>query len=201
MATSTDNLLTKLKSIMHDMHDHKIEAEDLEKLYFSEVNTNTAFTLLLSSVAATFSTSLSKGECVNGVTFISEVVDFFSNDAVTQGDYNATIQSIKYGEDEFTSPGLSPACEAYGERLKAFCEEALDLFNRCKEVLDLYNDTEISSALTALSGDSIPWYDNLTVADFTSGITAAEQYKKLINNEAVTTGDYAATVAKWARIS
>lgn len=199
MASATEILHSKMRFIIQDMAAHQQEAIDLKKLYFSEVDSDTVFSALLSALAATFSTKLTKGECVNGATFVGEVVDFFTNSAVTQGDYHATIQSVKYGNHEYTSPGISPACEAYGERLKAFAEVALDLFLRCLEALDIYTDNEIADALGALSGDQVPWVE-VSVADFTAGITLIEQYKKMINNEAVSTADYGATVAKWERL-
>ena len=199
MTTSTEKLDEQMKLAMAAMVTIQAEAKDIEDLYWAEVSTDATFSALGTGDAATFSTKLTKQEVINALTIAEQLRKFFGNVAMTQADYWNNMHGIRYGNDERTSPGISTAIEAFGTRAVSLIGTLLTEFNRAQEILDIYFDTSISAAIAAVTVEETPWYE-YTKDDFTNGITLVENFKKLINNEAPTTGDYAATVAAWQKI-
>lgn len=197
--TSTEIMETKIKAFMTSMIWIQNECVDLSKLYWSEINTDSTYSALASSAAATFSTNLTKQEIINALSYAEQLDKMFTNQALTQSDYLLNIQGIIYGNDAYASPGISVAIEDFGVRSVALCESSLQLFKDSKNMLDIYFDTEISGAVGAISGEELPWY-NFSKSDFTESIGFIEAFNKLINNEAAATGDYGATVSKWRKI-
>jgi hypothetical protein len=200
MSPATEVIETKIKAFITTFKDMQPESSDLSKLYWSEVNTDTVYTALISSAAATHSTKLTKHVVSNALTGAEQVDKSFTNQALTQSDYLQNVQGIIYGNDEYaTAGGISTAIEAFGERSVTFCTSSLQLFKDAKDILDLYFDTEISAAVGAVTGEELPWYE-FSKSDFTEAVTMIEAFKKLINNEVATQGDYGATIAKWRKI-
>lgn len=199
MINLTLELENEIKSFTNQMKNIWLEAEDIYKIYWS-AGPSSELSGLANGDAATVSTKLTKLEITNGLTFCEELIDFFTNDAVAQADYMATIQNIYYGNNAAVSP-ISVAVEALGSRLYNLAGTCWTQHNKAKSLLDFYNDTEISAAIGAISTTTVVFGANANKSLFTSGMTLIEQFKKMINNEAVTTGDYAATVAKWEQIA
>lgn len=199
MKLSTEILEEKLKAFFRTMVWMQNESSDLSKLYWAEVNTDATYTGLATSAAATFSTKLTKQEVINALTIAEQVDKYFTNQAQAQADYLLNIQGIRYGNDAYTSPGISVAIEAFGERAVQFCNDLLVVFKDCKDMLNIYFDTEISAAIGAVTGEECPWY-HFSKSDLTEGVTAVENLKKLINNEVPVTADHSATVSKWNKI-
>jgi hypothetical protein len=194
----TLELENEIRSFVSAMKSVWIEADDLYKMYFS-AGPSSELSGLSSGDPATLSTRLTKAEIVNGITLVENLTKFFSNQAVSQSDYMATMQTILYGNDPKAS-ALSVAVEAVGTRLYNLSGTLLAYNNKAKAILDYYTDTEISAAVAAISDETIVFGANSTKALFASGITLVEQFKKMLNNEAVTTGDYASTLAKWEQV-
>jgi hypothetical protein len=192
-------LETELKAFATSLKAVWIEAEDIFKEYFSTDATTLVSALATDGTAATVSTKLTKAVLISGITFVTDLKDFFTNAAVSQTDYLATIQTILYGSASLGSP-LSPAVESVGTRLYNLCATCLTLNNKAKALLDIYIDSELSAAVGAISSTTVVFGATSTKSLYTSGITLVEQYKKMLNNESVTTGDYAATLAKWEQV-
>lgn len=199
MKTATNILETKMKAFMTSMITMQPEASDLVKLYWAEVNSDSTYTALASSAAATFSSQLTKQEVINALTISEQIEKFFTNVAMTQADYRINIEGIIHGNDAYASPGISVAIEGFGERAVTMCQDILQNYKDAIDILDVYFDTEISAAIGAVTVEECPWY-NFSKSDFTEGISLIENFKKLVNNEAATTGDYGSTVAKWRKI-
>lgn len=199
MTTSTEKLEEQLKLFFASMVTIQTEAKDLEDLYWAEVSGDSTYSALANSDAATFATKLTKGEVINSLTIAEQIRKYFTNVAMTQNDYWNNFHGILYGNDERTSPGISVAIEAYGTRAVSFIGTLLTEFNRSRDILDIYFDTTIDAAIAAVTIEECPWYE-FTKDDLLDGLTAVENFKKLINNEAPTTGDYGSTVARWQKI-
>lgn len=200
MSTSTIQIETRISALMGTMNALMFEAADLYKLYWSEVSTDATFTALGSGAAATYTTKLTKQEVINALTLSEQMDRFFTNQSLTQADYRTNMNGIRYGNDQYAmAGGISVAIETFGERAVTFINQLFQLFDEAKCILDLYFDTEISGAVGAVTGASLPW-TTIEKSDFTGSITLIENYKKLINNEVATAGDYGATVAKWVKI-
>lgn len=194
--TSTELLLKKMKSCFIKLDPIVTECDNISKLYFSEVNPDATFSDLPASAAATFSTKLTKQEIINALTIAEQVRNFFGNLPLTQSDYRQNLQGIIYGNDVYTSPGISVAIEDYGVRAVAFANSILEVFDCATEVIDIYFDADIANAIGAVVGVNTPWY-NMSKSDFTSGVNLLENFRKMINNEAANQGDYQATMSKW----
>jgi hypothetical protein len=48
---------------------------------------------------------------------------------------------------------------------------------------------------------TVDYVGEMTSSELSAAITLIEQFKKMINNEAVTTGNYVSTLAKWERLA
>jgi len=199
MTTAISILETKIKSFMTSMIWIQPESADLYKLYWGEINTDSVYTSLASSAAATFSTKLTKQEITNALTYIEQLDKFFTNQAPAQSDYLLNIEGILYGNDAYTSPGISTAIEDFGVRSVALCTSVLQIFKDAKDMLDIYFDTEISAAIGAVTGENVPWY-GFSKSDFAAAMAMIEAFKKLVNNEVSAQADYGATVAKWTSL-
>lgn len=174
------------------------ECADIEKLYFS--GPSTQLSGLGANDPVTVATKLTKTEVTNGITFCQQLNNFFQNAAVTQSDYNATVQTILYGNDQAVSQ-ISIEVEAVGNRLYLLCQNALELFKLSKEVYTIYWASSIGTIVGSLNSATVFYGIDATASELISALNLAEQYKKLINNEAVSTSDYKATIAKWQRLS
>lgn len=197
---STEILKEKLEAVFDKMFGFITEAPDISKLYWTEVNTDATYSALAAGDAATFSTKLTKQEVQNALSIAEQLDKFFQNQALTQADYLQNIQGIRYGNDPYTSPGISVAIEAYGERVVTFANDLLTTFKNCQDILDIWFSTGISSATGSVSTTSVPWYSNITRGELNDAITLVENFKELLNNEIATSAAYEATVSKFRRI-
>lgn len=172
------------------------EASDIEKAYFATGANALIGALATDGTAATVSTKLTKGEVVNAISLCQQVKNFFGNSDVTQDDYLVTIQNLLNGTNAANS-ALSQDVESIGERLKQLGADLLIHFKTAKNILKMYSASELSAAVGAISNQTIVFGGSVTKSKLVSGITLVEQLKKMINNEAVTTGDYEATIVLW----
>ena len=198
MEVMTKLLENQIKEVMQSLAWIQPEVADLIKLYWSG-DVSSDISALAGTDPATKSSKLTKDELINGLTLSEQLDKFFTNQAVAQSDYHGVLQDIIYGNDEIIT-ALSVATEAFGDRVKSLAEALRTLFSRCKDLLDLYNDAEISAAVAGISDGTIVFGAEVSKSELISGITLCDQFKKFINNEIVTTGDYGSTVAKWRRI-
>jgi hypothetical protein len=191
-------LQTDIRSIVTSFETLQRECTNIHASYFKS-DASTTLGAKADGDPVTVTTKLTKLEFINGITFCEELDDFFTNQAVEQADYLATCENIKYGNDEATSV-LSIAVEALGDRLYQVAIDSITLFNSCLDILDLYNDTEIATAASGLSNQTVMFGASMTKSQLSLAMTMIEQFKKMINNEVVTQGDYASTIQKWQNI-
>ncbi len=175
------------------------EAVAIAKAYFATTVSADISGVGSGATAVTVASKLTKTQYVNGYTMCEKVQAFFENAAVAQGDYAATCYNLLYGNTAASVP-LSIPVESLGDRMKSLSGSILVAFDMAKAILDIYTDNQIGDAIGgngAVDDERIVFGATMTKALMLSGITLAEQFKKMINNEAVSTGDYAATLAKW----
>ena len=175
------------------------EAKDIEKAYFSSDASGLVSALGSGTDGASLATKLTKTQYQNGIGFIQQLINFFDNSAVTTGDYLTNIEQVKYG-NAATPAFLSDATEDIANRLKVLCDSCLTHFLKSKDIKDKYDNSELSVLVAGLTAGRIIYGANMNNGQLTSGITLVEQFKKMINNEAVTTGLYSANVAIWLLI-
>ena len=174
------------------------ESSDIEKLYFA--GPSSQLSGLAAGDAATVATKLTKQEIENGIGLVQQMKNFFGNSAVTTGDYNAVIQPILYGNNAASSP-VSVEVEAIGNRLYLYCESLLAIYKKAKDIDKLYWSSEVGNAVGAINSSTVFYGIDATGGELILGITLTNQILKLIDNVAVTTADYAGTIAKWQRLA
>jgi len=191
----------KVKELFDTFDLMKNEVIDLDKLYWQEVNTDAGYTAASGTTAVinNIDVALTKSEVTLALTFIQNFNYFITNQVVTTGDYLGTIETVRYGNDQAPSI-LSVAIEAFGERSKQFCLDALEQYKRCKNIYDMYFDSELSLAVTTISSNIIVYGSEYTASEISNAMTLIQNYINMIENASVTTGDYGATLAKWQRL-
>jgi hypothetical protein len=176
----------------------KEEAKDIGKVYWSTA-VNTTIDALGGTDAATYSTHLIKNEFVSGITLNESLDKFFSNQAVTQADYIQSSNLLKYGSA--ATPTLrTDAVEQLGARIVQIAVDSIEIYKMCRVILEIYSAEEIGDMIANLDIQRMIPGSDMTKDQLSSGIFLVEQFKKLMNNEVVSTGDYASTLAKWQTI-
>lgn len=188
----------QLIDFLNKMEYLSTEASDIYNSYFdtdaSDVTVGVP-SLLLNSDAATVQSKINKSQYLNGITLVNQVVNFFSNSAVAQGDYIDTVRELMYGNTARGSV-LTIASEEIGNRLSSLATNLLGYFQNAQKILGMYNSDIVSSVAGALSDSDVMPGMSITKKNLVDFTVLTEQFKKLLNNEAVTTGDYQSTVDK-----
>ncbi len=172
------------------------EAADINKAYFATDASALVSGLANSTDGASLDTKLTKAQYVNYITFLGQIANFFGNAAVSTGDYLSTIDQVIYGNAAAPAK-LSDATESLANRIKVHAQSCLTHFLTAKKLLDIYNNSELTVVVSGCTGARMVFGANMDVTELTQGITLVEQFKKLINNEAVATSLYSANVAIW----
>lgn len=188
----------EIKSIVDSMSVMKTEVQNIGKVYWS-TDANTAVAALGASEPVTMVSKLTKTEFLSGITLCEQLDKFFTNQALTQSDYMSSCENIIYGNDGRTSK-LSESVEGLGNRMLQVCQDCVTLFKKCTEVLKIYNENEIGTMISGISTTRLIPGSEMTKAELSSGITLLEQFKKVLNNEVATQGDYGSTLAIWNRL-
>lgn len=196
MNDTSQKLETAILAVATSLKSIRNESSDVYKVYFATGADALVSALAANGTAATVTTKLTKSEIINGITFIGELNDFFDNAAVAQGDYLQSLENLINGSDQ-AGAALSNDVEAIGTRLKELAEDCVEVFKQAKDILKAYSASELSAVVSAISTTTVVFGCSTTKAKLSSGITLVEQFKKMINNEAVTTGDYSSTVSSW----
>lgn len=199
MNTVTIDLENAFKSFATNLNWVMNEAKDIHTTYFATDASTLINALATSGTGASLDTKLTKAQYTNGIGFLEQLNNFFGNAAVTQGDYMNTLQNLIYGNA--ASPAkVSDAAESLANRMKVLAASCVSHFLSAKDLLGIFNNSELAEVIANISGARIVYGANMSVTQMTAGITLVEQYKKLINNEVVATGDYGVTIAQWKMV-
>jgi hypothetical protein len=195
----TAKLQADVKEITATFDVLRKEALDLYNLYWKGgISGDTNFTTLGATDPATQAGKLTKTQVTNALTMAENLDKFFGNVAVAQADYQATIQATTHW-DAVLATAISSALEDFGGRALQFATDLLTQYGRAKDIENFYVNSEISAAVAATSSQTIVFGSDMSKDDLVSAITMIQQFQNFIENAAVTTGDYDATLAKWLR--
>jgi len=199
MSNITLNLQGSFQSFAENSNWMMNEASDVYASYWA-TDANVLVSALPSGTSgASLNTKFTKTVYQNSLGFVEQMNKFFSNSAVTTGDYLSNIENVIYA-NAGTPAIISPATESLADRMKVLCEASLSLFKTAKDILNAYNNSELSVIVAGCSGSRVVYGAAMNVTQLIQGITLVEQFKKMINNEAVTTGLYSANVAIWKMV-
>jgi len=189
-------LQTKIKIVVDAMSLMQNEVLDITKAYWATDANTKISALSLDTDAATLATKLTKAEYLGGITAVEALGKFFTNQAVTTADYLISFDKLRYGSHA-AGAKLSEATEQLGSRMNLVALNAIEMFKMAKDILSIYINNEVGDMIANLDAQRHIPGSQMTEDELSSGVTVVEQFKKLVNNEAVTQGDYASTLAKW----
>jgi hypothetical protein len=198
MKVVTLELQDNIKSIMLKLDELKEESLDLYNLYWKgTVNTDNPGG---ANPATTVASGSLEGNDITGLVNLAENLDkFFKNVAVATSDYLSTIEKVTHG-DNAVGTAISSDIEDFGARGVILCTDLLDCYQKARQADNFYINSEISAAAGAMSTQTVMFGAAMTKDDITSAITLLREFIKMLENTAVTTGDYRATLAKWERL-
>ena len=206
MNSSTNNcncitsvLQKQIKDIMNALCVMYPEAKDIHAAYFV-TDATTQITAAGTGDPVTVESNLTKEEYIACITFMENLKNFFENSSVYQSNYLDTINDVIYG-DAVLATQLGEATEQLGTRMKDVCTNALEVYKWCCKAYNIYVENEISAAISGMSSGSVVFGSGMIVSELTSAMTLIQQFQNMINNSAVTTGNYKATLAKWERVA
>jgi len=196
----TARLQNELMSMVALWTTMKEEASDIYKGYWATDANTTVGALSPGTAAATLATKLTKDEYIAGITMVEDIEDFFGNQPVSTTDYLATCEKLRYGSAA-TPTKTSEATEGLGDRMYQVALNCITLFGNCNTVLEMYFANEVNDQIANLDNERNVTGSNMTKKDLADGIVLVEQFKKMLNNEAVAAADYAATLGLWQKFS
>lgn len=189
----------QIKDIAQVMDEVRAEVGDLFKYYFTSAS---ALVNGLADNATPATTaaggSLSKGKILSGITSVEALNNFFGNAAVFQSDHMANILGLINSSITASSP-ISGDLENIGSRLKSLGGTLISLHKKCASVRKAYVASELSLAVAAISSSTVVPGCSTTKSKMVDGIDLATQFVNLMENQAVSQADWAASVARWVK--
>jgi hypothetical protein len=147
----------------------------------------------------TVNTKLNKTQFAVGMVFVEQIAKFFGNEAVSTGDYLASIDPIKYGNTSGAT-AVPASAESLGDRMYRVCLDALYLLQQAKIQESTYNNNSIGTAFASVPDSAVVFGADFTRSELISAIVLLQQWQRFITNQSVTTGDYESTLSKFFRI-
>lgn len=198
MKIITQVIEDKLKDIVLSAESVSAQGRAIFKQYWS-TGVGDAIGGLANGDAATVSSKLTKAMILSGYGVAEQIMNFFGNAEVIEGDHLESVYKIRIGGGA-RSEILSNPVEDFGSKLLSFSGDLLWLYEQCVGVLKLYSANYVDVAIgsnASVPSDRIVFGASMSKADMLSAMVLSEQLAKLFTNAAVSNGDYAATIAKW----
>ena len=173
------------------------QTNDVLSEYFSTDASAVADALSSASTPATLSTALTKAQVQNMIGTIQQLQKFFTNQAVTTADYLNSLENVLHGSHP-VSVIVSQDLENVGVVLKSMASTMIGLYADAKDMKALYDSSELGSAVTAISTQTVVFGSSSTKSKFLQGIVLVDQFSRFVGNLSVTTGDYQTSVLAWA---
>lgn len=190
------DLQIEIRAIMGNLLQLSMGASDIYASYFNTSASSDISGVGSDSTAVTFESKLTKGIYISSISFFEDVEDFFSNTAVTTTDYLSTVNKVRYGVSS-ADPILSEPVEEIGNSIKTNCDLAFFIYQKALNITETYFDNQVDSMISSLSDQKILPGVKMTKSLLTSAITLLQEYRDMLGNAAVATGDYLSTVNKW----
>lgn len=199
MESITKKLETKILNINGTINLMIAQAQAVYKLYWSS-SVATDISGLASGDPATIEGGISKGDLLNGLTIAEQLNNFFGNSAVTTGDYLANVNKILYTATPRVTK-LSSVVETLASMELALSWNLMNVYNESKVIINLYFKNEVGDIVGVLDAQRLIPGSQMTQADLSSGITMLSNLVAFMENSAVSTADYQATVSKLLALS
>lgn len=195
----TLELQTYLVDATHSFCEMRYEAADIVNTYW-KTDVPTVLATLSDGDCVGVNARITKANMNLGVTLAEQLVKFFTNQAISQADYNGICQLLKHGNGSLDTP-RSVATESLADRMKQLGTDVLTLHRLCQFLNAYYNENEIADLCGVLEPERIVFGSDMTKADLCAVMAMLVQFVNFVDNAAVTTGNYIATLQKWKRFS
>lgn len=193
----SQNVESNMKNIAGELSIVKQSADEIAKAYFS-TSASSLVGAAGSSDAVTVSSKLTKTNYINGVTLAQELQKLFTNQDVTEGDYLSSAHNMVNGSTA-AAQALSQDVEVIGNNIVLLAKKMIELRKSCQTTLAWYNSSDLASALVPVSLNTIVFGCSTTKQKFVDGMNMCQQVMNLMDNAAVTQGDWMAIVVKWTQ--
>lgn len=194
MESVTTKIEKKLLNVNETLNLIVNQASSVYKLYWA-TSVSTDISGLSASDPATIDGGISKADLVNGLSIAEQLNNFFGNSAVASSDYLANINKILYTNIPRVTK-LSNAVESLASLELALMWNLLNVYNEAKVIINLYFKNEVGDIVGVLDANRLIPGSNLTQADLAAGVTMLTNIVAFMENGAVTTSDYQATLSK-----
>lgn len=191
----TQILQDELKFSMTALMQAYKESKDIYQVYWETDLNTTIGSLLLGTSPATSSTRLTKQEYLDGITLISNYIDFITGVAVGTVQRSQFCHNIINGTA--TPTNINPLVESVGERMKALSEVFVFHFLNFLRLEKIYFDNEIGDLVGVIDAQRIVFGSSMTQTDLAAAITMLSEFRDFMNNSAVATANYQTTLSKW----
>lgn len=196
----TKILQNKIINIMTSFEVSMKECKEIYNAYWKTDATTKIVALSTGTDPATQETHLTKDEYIGGITYCENLNNFFQNIAVGTTDYRQIIEKIHYGSAATLATPLSVATEALGTRIYNLALDTIEIYKLSTEIIEIYFDNEVGDAIASLDNQRIVYGSEMTKDDLVLAVVMLQEFNKMIDNQAVTQGDYSATISKWKRL-
>src|SRR5271169_1075745 len=174
------------------------QAANIVKVYQSTNAVTLVTGLSTSSTPATVSTALTQYQFESGITFCTQIGNFFNDGSVSSADYLGICENLLNGSTPASSP-LSPGVEALGQQLYSLSQNILIYYQGAVIANAAYNQNGLAQCISAINGAQIMPGCNSTGGSFSSAITMALQFINLMTNQSVFASNYFNTCIQWTQ--
>lgn len=196
----TKILQNKLKTITNSLNWMQRECINIYNDYWKTDASTLIPGLADNDTPATVEYHLTKDEFTNAITFCEKLNNFFTNQAVSTADNRQICVRVKYGSAANLASPLSNATEELGKRIYFLFTSVLDMYVEIQDAIEIYFDNEIGDIIAVIDSDRIVYGSEMTSSELVAIITLIQEFKDMIENAAVTSGDYSSTISKWERL-
>lgn len=193
----SQNIENNMKNISGDLASVRQSADEIVKAYFS-TSTSSLVGAAQNGDPVTVASKLTKANFVNGINFSQQIQNFFTNQAVVQGDYLSTAYNLLNGSTA-AAQALSQDVEVIGNNIVVLGKKMVDLRKQCQSTLAWYNSSDLASALVPVSLNTIVFGCSTTKQKFVDGMNMCQQVINLMDNADVVEGDWMSITVKWTQ--
>lgn len=193
---------SQMKSFAQGLSGAVGDAADLRAFYYASGSDALVDALAQNTTPATVSTGLIKVDIINFVGVLTEIAKLMGNQ-VTAQIYGQAYAEKLLEKTTVADEIVSHSVEAVGERMKALSRKLCDLYVQAVKLSAMYDAVKLGVVASGLagttpsSGDTVVFGSDTTANKFIDGATLLVQFKKFMNAEVTTQGDYLGVMLSW----
>jgi hypothetical protein len=147
---------------------------------------------------ATVSTALNQYQFEAGITFCTQVGNFFGGTSVTPADYLGICQNLLSGNTP-ASVALSPGVETLGNEMFSVAQNIVTFYQGAVLTNAAYNQNGLAQTIAAIGSGVVVPGCSTTAGLYTNGITMVVQFLNLLTNQSVFAESYLNVAVQWTQ--